>query len=91
MPTVVNLILTDDSDQFGVRILRTLNEFVRRLFVILLILGDYRPAKQFLSEMVAMGLEGECFIIELPSWFDLKILFVFQLIDEVPFEHFIVE
>lgn len=59
LPTVVNLILTDDSDQFGVRILRTLNEFIRRLFIILMIIGDYRPAKQFLTEMIAIGLESE--------------------------------
>lgn len=62
LPTVVNLILTDDSDQFGVRILRTLNEFIRRLFIILMILGDYRPAKQFLTEMIAMGLECKFFV-----------------------------
>lgn len=62
LPTVVNLILTDDSDQFGVRILRTLNEFVRRLFIMLMILGDYRPAKQFLIEMIAMGLERKLFL-----------------------------
>lgn len=58
LPAVVNLILTDDSDQFGVRILRALNEFIRRLFIILMILGEYRTAKQFLTEMIAIGLES---------------------------------
>ncbi|XP_037044327.1 large proline-rich protein BAG6 isoform X3 [Bradysia coprophila] len=57
LPTVVSLILNDDSDQFGVRILRTLNEFIRRLFIILMILGGYISAKQFLAEMITIGLQ----------------------------------
>lgn len=69
LPTVINLIVTDDSDQFGVRILRTLNEFIRRLFIILTIVGEYRPAKQFLTEMIAMGLECEFFCCCLCSSF----------------------
>lgn len=56
LPNVVNLILEDDSIDFGMRLFRHLIEFVRRLLVILVLCVGRSNAQQFINEMTDIGI-----------------------------------
>lgn len=51
LPTIVNLILEDDSTDFGMRLLRALIEFVRRLLMVLVVCVGRQVAWNFIREM----------------------------------------
>lgn len=56
LPTIVNLILEDDSVDFGMRLLRALIEFVRRLLLILVVCVGPTVALKFIGEMTDIGI-----------------------------------
>lgn len=64
LPTVVNLILEDDSGDFGMRLLRAILEFIRRLFVILVLCMGRLNTIAYIRRIVevGMGLDNGKFI-----------------------------
>lgn len=58
LPTVVTLILEDDSIDFGMRLLRAIIEFVRRLLVILVLCVGRLTTSVFINEMTNIGIQS---------------------------------
>ena len=59
LPNVVNLILEDDSSDFGMRLLRCSIEFVRRLMSIVSLSVGARNAERFLNELTTVLIREE--------------------------------
>lgn len=56
---MADLVLTDDSVYFGMRILRASIEFVRRLMVVLVLCVGRVHAQSFINEMIDIAISSE--------------------------------
>lgn len=77
MNTMADLVLTDDSVHFGMRILRASIEFVRRLMVVLVLCVGRVHAQSFINEMIEIAISSETGMIFYLHFIHLYILLFF--------------